>query len=501
MNISKVQKPLKRAAGILMPVSSIAGKYGIGSFGKEAYEFVDFLKRAGQSYWQILPIGPTSYGDSPYQSFSAYAGNPYFIDIEILAEQGLLSNEDLIAARYPYDEQYVDYEWIYLNRFKTLEKAYENFLKTADSGYNSFCEQNGYWLDDYSLFMAVKSTFDSVEWLKWPREFRMKEHTAIERFKQEHQKEISFWKFCQYEFFKQWVKLKKYANDCGIEIIGDIPIYVALDSADVWTDAEQFVMDENYIPKVVSGVPPDNFSATGQLWGNPIYDWERMESDGFSWWKKRMEWSAKLYDIIRIDHFIGIVRYYNIPYEDATAENGKYKWGPSQKLIEAIISVIGDKKIIAEDLGVLIPEVTELRNCAGFPGMKILEFGFDSNSKSADLPCNYEANTIAYIGTHDNETAKGFFDSASGWRLEFAKKYLDSNDTQKLPDAAIKAAFASSANTVIMQMQDWLGLGNEARMNYPSTIGQNWKWRIKKEQLTEQLGQRIADITEIYNRK
>lgn len=502
MNISRVQPPLKRAAGILMPISSLPGKYGIGTFGRQAYEFADFLKKAGQSYWQVLPLGPTSYGDSPYQSFSAYAGNPYFIDPDMLASDGLLSDDDLKAAGYNFDETSVDYEWLYKSRFKTLKKAFSAFKNKFlnDPEYIAFCSENSFWLDDYSLFMAIKLRFDSVEWLKWPREYRFKEKDTVERFKSENADEIDFWKFCQFEFVKQWKQLKSYSNGLGIEIIGDIPIYVALDSSDVWTNADQFILDENHIPKVVSGVPPDNFSATGQLWGNPIYDWDSMERDGFQWWKNRMAWSAKLYDIIRIDHFIGIVRYYKIPFGDKTAENGEYAAGPGGRLIEAITGVIGDKKIIAEDLGVLIPQVTRLRESAGFPGMKILEFGFDSDSKSGDLPCNYEQNTVVYIGTHDNDTIKSFFDSAPAYKRDFAKKYLNANDNVKLPDAAIKAAFASAGNTVILQLQDWLELGGEARMNFPSTIGQNWKWRVKKEYLTDMLAQRISDITRTYNR-
>lgn len=500
MSMLHKQAPLGRGAGVLLPVASLPSAHGIGTFGEEAYRFVDFLQAAGQRYWQVLPLGPTSYGDSPYQSFSAFAGNPYFIDLDTFVEEGLLTPEEVNAPDWGNNPEFVDYAKIYQNRFAVLHKAFQrsNFRQSAD--YRTFCSSNEEWLDDYSLYMAIKMHFGAHEWLKWPEDIRMNEPKAVEGFRLLLQDEIDFWKFCQYQFFRQWYKLKAYANVRGVRIIGDIPIYVSLDSADVWRHPSLFQLDKQRRPTAVSGVPPDNFSATGQLWGNPLYHWEHMEQDGFAWWKKRMAFSAKLYDIVRIDHFIGMVRYYAIPYGEPTAMYGEWRHSPGKALVRAISSVMGDSHIIAEDLGCVVPEVYQLRDEAGYPGMKILQFAFNDTSKNGNLPCHYTANSVVYSGTHDNETLKGFFAHQPRRALHFACDYLHVKKREHLPAACICAAYESVADTAMIQMQDLLGLGNEARTNYPATIGNNWRWRLQRGQVTEALAVQLHDLCELYAR-
>ena len=500
MPACKKQARLGRSAGVLLPVASLPSPFGIGTFGKAAYRFVDFLQAAGQHYWQVLPLGPTSYGDSPYQSFSAFAGNPYFIDLETLIQEGLLTWEEACAPDWGSDPADIDYAKIYQNRFTVLRKAFARSKHKDTEAYRDFCSENADWLEDYSFYMSVKMHFDAHSWLEWPEDIRTCQPQAVSRYRTLLRDEMAFWKFCQYKFFEQWFRLKAYANTRGIQIIGDIPIYVSLDSADVWRNPSLFQLDEKRLPTAVAGVPPDNFSATGQLWGNPLYDWEAMEKDGFAWWKRRMQCSAQIYDVVRIDHFIGIGRYYAIPYDDATAENGIWRQGPGQKLINAISAVMGDSKIIAEDLGCLVPEVEALRDNAGYPGMKILEFAFDSGSGNPNLPCHYTSNCVVYGGTHDNETLVGFFAHQPRQVIHFACDYLHTRKRKKLPAACIRAAYASVADTAVIQMQDWLGLGNEARINFPSTIGGNWRWRLLPGQLTEALSARMRDLCDLYAR-
>ncbi|MDD3261072.1 MAG: 4-alpha-glucanotransferase [Oscillospiraceae bacterium] len=500
MPIMKKQKSLGRGAGVLLPVASLPSPYGIGAFGKEAYQFVDFLQAAGQSYWQVLPLGPTSYGDSPYQSFSAFAGNPYFIDLDTLVQEGLLTREEAAAPDWGSNPADVDYAKIYQNRFAVLRRAAERSGFRQKEGYRRFCRENADWLEDYSFYMAVKMHFSAHEWLKWPEDIRTCQPKAVESYRFMLQEDIAFWKFCQYKFFEQWYKLKAYANARGIRIIGDIPIYVSLDSADVWRHPDLFQLDSQRRPTAVSGVPPDNFSATGQLWGNPLYRWDEMEKDGFAWWKKRMAFSAKLYDIVRVDHFIGIVRYYAIPYGETTAVNGEWRPGPGEALVSAIGGAMGDSQVIAEDLGCVVPEVEQLRDKAGYPGMKILEFAFDNGSKNTNLPCHYVKNCVVYGGTHDNETLVGFFSHMPRSVLHFACDYLHVKKAKHLPAACIRAAYESVADTAVIQLQDLLGLGNEARINYPSTIGTNWRWRLQKGQLSEALSTRMHDMSELYAR-
>lgn len=500
MQTIRKQGRLPRGAGILLPVASLPGPFGIGTFGKAAYRFVDFLEQAGQSYWQVLPLGPTSYGDSPYQSFSAFSGNPYFIDLETLVGEGLLTWEEVQAPDWGNDPTDIDYAKIYTHRFSVLRRAFSRSKHQQTAAYRAFCEENADWLPDYSLYMAVKMHFGAREWLSWPEEIRLRKPQAVAAYQASLQEDIAFWNFCQYKFFEQWYKLKSYANAHNVRIIGDIPIYVSLDSADVWVHPELFQLDERRYPTAVAGVPPDNFSATGQLWGNPLYDWERMEQDGFAWWQRRMASSAKIYDVVRIDHFIGIVRYYAIPYGDATAENGAWRKGPGEKLIRAISGAMGSSRVIAEDLGCVVPQVEALRDEAGYPGMKILEFAFDSGSGNTNLPLHYEKNCVVYGGTHDNETLVGFFAHQPREVLHFAKDYLHVHKRKQLPRACIRAAYASVADTAILQMQDWLGLDNAARMNFPSTIGGNWRWRLRAEALTEALAVKMHDLCALYAR-
>ncbi len=491
-----------RASGVLLPVTSLPSPYGIGTLGKAAYEFVDFLKKAKQKYWQVLPIGPTSYGDSPYQSFSAFAGNPYFIDLDILVEEGLLNYDEIESHDWGDNPAKVDYAKIYESRFVVLRKAYERSDYRSLPEYAAFCEENVFWLDDYSFYMALKWHFDSHEWQLWDEDIRMREPEAVEAYREELADDIDFWKFVQYKFFEQWNALKDYANENGIKIIGDIPIYVSMDSADTWLHSDLFQLDERKNPVRVAGVPPDNFSATGQLWGNPLYDWDAMEKDDFSWWKQRMSASAKIYDVIRIDHFIGVVKYYSIPAGSETAIDGKWIPGPGAKLVNAINSVLGDSLVIAEDLGVTNDKVIALLKKSGYPGMKVLQFGFDSDSQNVFLPHNITENFVVYGGTHDNETLVGYFcdDDKDIEELRYTVDYLNCETIDNIPDAIIRVGFMSCAHTVIYQLQDYLGLDNSARMNFPSTLGGNWEWRASKAQMSDKLAERIARLVEIYGR-
>lgn len=484
-----------------MPISALPSNYGIGTFGKESYKFVDFLERIGCRYWQVLPIGPTSYGDSPYQSFSAFAGNPYFIDLDFLVDEDLLKKEEIDVYKWQISEDKVDYGLIYNSRVKVLETAFIRSNHQNEKEYKEFCQSNKYWLEDYCLFMAVKSQFDNHEWLLWDDDIKNYQRDAIERYKDFLKDDIEFWAFVQYKFSQQWNKLRKYANSKGIKIIGDIPLYVAMDSADVWAHYEMFELDERKNPVNVAGVPPDLFSEYGQRWGNPLYRWDVMEKDNFTWWKERMKMSAALYDVIRIDHFIGIVNYYSIPAECPTAVVGCWKEGPGKKLTDVIIDAVGDAKIIAEDLGVLTQNVVDLIKETGFPGMKILEFGMDGPIDNPYLLHNFEtSNIIAYTGTHDNDTLVGYLNRKSEDELKFICKYFNEEQKDLLPDSIIRALYASIADVVIIQMQDLLKLDNSARMNYPSTIGDNWKWRLLREQYDLIDEKALYELAYIYGR-
>ena len=482
-----------------MPVSSLPSKYGIGTLGKAAYDFVDDLVRAGQKYWQVLPIGPTSFGDSPYQSFSTYAGNPYFIDLDLLIEEGLLQRQEVETIRWYEKEDQVSYELLWEYRYSVLKAAFERSDHEKTKEYRDFMEREKDWISSYSLYMACKEHFGNREWLSWKKDIRDRKMEALISYQVMLEKEIRFWEFVQYKFWQQWDRLHAYANEKGIQIIGDIPIYVALDSADVWVHPEQFLLDENHEPTVVAGCPPDAFSDEGQKWGNPIYDWERMEREDFAWWKKRIRAAARCYDVIRIDHFIGIVRYYKIPVNES-AKKGSFAWGPGLKLLKALDESIGEAKIIAEDLGVLVPEVGEVLQKSGYPGMKVLEFAFDGKRENPYLPHNYSKNCVVYGGTHDNDTLEGYYDMLSKENRAYAMAYCQVKRKKKLTDAIIRIGYASVANTVIFQMQDILKKNNNARMNYPSTIGTNWRWRMKSQEFTTKKQKRLAKLANIYGR-
>lgn len=496
---------MNRAAGVLLPITSLPSKYGIGCFSKSAYDFVDWLKAAGQSYWQILPLVPTSYGDSPYQSFSTYAGNPYFISLEALIEEGVLTQEECDAVDFGETEDRVDYEKIYNHRYPLLRKAYERSNITSDPGYLHFVEENAWWLSDYALFMAVKGCFDGKCWTEWAEDIRVRYDPAMDYYRRELYFEIEFHQYMQYKFYSQWMQLKEYANRQGILIIGDIPIYVAMDSADTWAHPELFQLDEKNVPLAVAGCPPDGFSATGQLWGNPLYDWEYHKQTRYYWWIGRLAYCFRLYDVVRIDHFRGFDEYYSIPYGAETAVDGHWEKGPGMDLFNRLREVLGDRQVIAEDLGYMTDTVRKLVWDSGFPNMKVLEFAFDARdtgSASDYLPHNYTENCVAYTGTHDNETIIGWLDCIEKEEKESVRAYLcDEKTPQKdLNWSLIALVMRSRAALTIFPMQDYLGLDNRARMNRPSTVGENWQWRMTKAQMSEKLQQRIRQMTQRYGR-
>lgn len=492
---------LERGAGILLPVTSLPSPYGIGTFGKAAYEFVDFLRAAGQKYWQVLPLGPTSYGDSPYQSFSAYAGNPYFIDLEILVEEGLLEKEYLDQFSWGGDETSVSYETIYQNRFQVLRTAFRNSAHQEAPDFRIFERENAYWLGDYCLYMACKEHFGNVSWLEWDEDIRFRRPEAVKKYEALLEEEIAFWAFCQYKFFEQWDRLRDYAAKQGIRIIGDIPIYAALDSADVWTHPKLFLLDEKLVPKFIAGVPPDAFSATGQLWGNPLYDWDAMEEEDFEWWRQRILASGRLYDALRIDHFIGITRYYAVPWGAKDSVNGTYRPGPGKKLTDVINEAAGSMRIIAEDLGIVTPEVRKLLNDNGYPGMKVIAFGFDGDPANEHLPHNYTtANCVAYGGTHDNETLAGLFCDKSDEVLSYLFDLIGTRERSEIVEGLFRQVYGSIAAVAIFQAQDVLKLDNSARMNFPSTLGGNWEWRLRKGQLGEKEAGWLRWLAHVYNR-
>lgn len=490
---------MTRGAGILLSVTSLPSPYGIGTMGKAAYRFVDLLVDLRQKYWQVLPIGPTSFGDSPYQSFSAFAGNPYLIDLDTLIEEELLKEEEVLSCNWGSRKDDVDYSLIYENRFFVLQKAFERF-QTSDKAFREFCS-NEEWLADYSLYMAIKESQGNKEWLCWEEDLKNRKEPALEKCRQELKDRIAFWQFLQYKFWQQWSALKAYANEKGIKIIGDIPLYMALDSADVWAERKQFKLDEEGRPTEVAGCPPDAFSDDGQKWGNPLYDWEGMEKDGYHWWERRIKLNGRLFDIIRMDHFIGVARYYSIPAEDENARNGKWNKGPGKKLTDMIEKTLGKGRVIAEDLGVAVPAVKKLLQKTGWPGMKILLFAFDGNTANEHIPHNYESsNLVVYAGTHDNETVAGYFRDKTEYELAFLYEYLNITKKEEIPDAVIRAGYSSVADVVIMQMQDLLKLGNETRMNFPSTVGTNWRWRTMKDSLSEERRAWIRTMTLLYRR-
>ena len=503
-NFKEEIEMFERSSGILLHPTSLPGKYGIGSLGKEAYKFVDFLKKANQKLWQIFPLGPTGYGDSPYQCFSTFAGNPYLIDFDLLIEQNLLTEEDLRDVDFGGNEEYIDYGAIYNQKYPLLRKAYENFKanenKELKEKLENFKAENSSWLDDYSLYISLKNHFNGLPWNEWEDDIRTRKESAINKYKVELANEIEYHNFIQFLFFTQWNNVKKYANDNGIKIIGDIPIFVAVDSSDAWANPEIFLFDPELKPVKVAGVPPDYFSATGQLWGNPLYDWDKLKELNYKWWVDRVKANLSTCDIIRIDHFRGFDEYWAVPYGDKTAENGTWCPGPRTDLFNAIKNELGELPIIAEDLGTMTQGVIDLREATGFPGMKILGFAFDSKEENDYLPHTYTKNCVVYTGTHDNDTLIGWFTKANEDDKQFARNYLNSRSDNEIHWDAIRGAWSSVANMAIAPIQDFLGLGSEARINTPGLASGNWQWRLKDGVLTDELAERIAKLTKVYSR-
>ena len=483
-----------------MPIFSLPSPYGIGTMGQAARDFLDFLQAGGQSYWQLLPVGPTSYGDSPYQSFSSFAGNPYFIDLDDLAADGLLEPSEYQNLDWGQPDK-VDYGLLYAARYPVLRKAVKRLLAGPPADYQAFLSENSDWLDNYALFMAVKGEYGGVSWQEWPEGLRLRQDKALAGARARLEDEIHFWLGVQYLFFRQWDALKALAHQRGISIIGDLPIYVALDSADVWAAPDQFQLDEAGRPTEVAGCPPDGFTADGQLWGNPLFDWEKMAEDGYSWWLKRIAWQFQICDTLRIDHFRGFDAYYAIPYGDETARNGRWRPGPGIGFFQAVNKALGKRDIIAEDLGFLTPSVKKLLRATGYPGMKVLEFAFDSRDTGSDyLPHCYSPKCVVYAGTHDNDTIQGWMKSAPKKSVAYAKAYLRLSRREGWHWGMMRAAWASPADLAVMQFQDVLGLGSEARINTPSTLGGNWQWRALPGSFDEALAQRLYQEMQVYQR-
>lgn len=496
---------MERTAGILLPIASLPSRHGIGCFSKSACHFVDWLKEAGQTFWQILPLGPTGYGDSPYQSFSTFAGNPYFISLDTLVSEGLLTADECNGTDFGDRENDIDYKKLYDNRYPLLRKAYERSHITDDPAFRDFVEENAWWLFDYALFMAVKNHLNGASWLEWPRDIRLRSPSAMESWRARLQDEIRFQQFMQFKFHTQWHALKDYANAGGIRIIGDLPIYVAMDSADAWAGPELFQLDENRVPLAVAGCPPDGFSAAGQLWGNPLYRWDYHKKTGYAWWISRLAYCLRLYDVVRIDHFRGFDEYFSIPYGSASAVGGHWEKGPGIDFFRRLKERLGEPEVIAEDLGYVTDSVRRLVTDTGFPGMKVLEFAFDSRdtgSASDYLPHNYPENSVAYTGTHDNETIAGWFTSITDEERLLARNYLCDRYTpeNELYRSFIALVMRSNAKTCIIPMQDYMGLDNRCRLNRPSSVGTNWRWRLAKEDLTDELREEILSVTARYGR-
>ena len=487
---------MNRSSGILLHITSLPSDYGIGNMGRAAFEFVDFLKKAGQRYWQILPVNPPGYGDSPYQAFSAFAGNPYLIDPEQLVEAGWLEQSVLERVQWGSRADQVDFQAMYQNRLNVLHSAWESFRKAPPADYDQFLSAQRAWLEEYCLFMAVKRHFGDGPWTNWPSDIRLHQPAALRRYRAALADDAAFYAFTQYCFQKQWQRLREYAHAQGISIIGDIPIYVPLDSADVWAHPENFQLTRTRRPRVVAGCPPDGFSANGQYWGNPIYDWKRMEQDGFSWWLARLNAAGEKFDVVRIDHFRGIESYWSIPAQNRTARKGQWVKGPGLRFVRAIQKGCPDVAFIAEDLGFLTPEVLKMVQESGFPGMKVLEFAFDPREPSDYLPHKYGENCICYTGTHDNETLVQWCDSISRESDAYARDYLKITAQDDLPEALIRAGMESNARLFVAQMQDYLRLGAEARMNRPGlVIPQNWRWRMLPGAASDVLAAELLALT------
>lgn len=496
---------MKRVAGILLPITSLPSPYGIGGFSQEAYRFVDWLCEAGQSFWQILPLGQTGYGDSPYQSFSSRAGNPYMISLEALCKEGLLTEAECEAESAQGEAERVDYGRVYQTRYPLLRLAFERSKQMESDARERWIGSAGAWLEEYALFMAIKEHLGGIPLSQWHEELRLRNPSALERCRQELSQEIEFQKFMQAEFFLQWNELKNYANERGIRIIGDLPIYVSADSVDVWTDPELFLLDESGIPTAVAGCPPDAFTPLGQLWGNPLYRWEAHERSNFGWWRERLAFAFTLYDGVRIDHFRGFDAYYSIPYGAENAVNGHWEQGPGMALFEALKPVTEGREVIAEDLGYMTDSVRRLVLESGFAGMKVLQFGFDSGDRafqSEYLPHRYPENSAVYPGTHDNPTLLGWLSSLNGDEVAMVRDYLwdHHTPTEQLGDALIALLMRSTSRICVVPLQDYLGLDDSARMNRPSTTEGNWSWRVRADQLTDDLAYHIRRLCVIGGR-
>ena len=488
-----------RASGILMHITSLPGPYGVGTMGKKAYEFVDFLKASGQSRWQLLPLTPTGYGDSPYQSCSTFAGNHYLIDLDLLIGEGLLKAQEVQNIQWNTTEDRVDFGLLYRNRLPVLRIAYGRF--EDDKALDDFCRENSDWLPDFALYMALKEQQGGKAWYQWPEELKRRDPDAMWNSRRELKEQIRFYSFVQYLFFGQWKKLKQYANDAGIRIIGDVPIYVPLDSVDVWGAPELFQLDQDLNPEAVAGCPPDAFTEDGQLWGNPLYRWEEHKKDGYSWWLRRLAAAGKLFDVIRLDHFRGFEAYWSVPYGDKTARYGHWVKGPDMDFIATVQKELPHIDLIAEDLGFLTPEVLKLRDDAHLPGMKIMEFAFDPNEPSEYVPYSLVPNAVCYTGTHDNSPVLEWMETTSEGSLQLAMDYMDIQDKSQLVWGMIRTAMATVCDLCVVQLQDYLELGGEARMNCPGIqSGSNWTWRVQDGKLTEELAKRIYKLTRLYGR-
>lgn len=495
---------MMRESGILMPVSSLPNEFGIGCFSIEAFEFVDFLKASGQGYWQVLPFGPTGFGDSPYQSTSSFAGNPYFVSLEGLIDDGLLTWEECRRFSFGDNQEKVDYGALYENRFKVLRIAYDRFKETAeeDEDYQAFLEKEAYWLGDYTLYMALKQKFEGKSWVDWDEEYRTRDEAALQAAREEYADTIAFYSFIQYEFFRQWTWLHDYAASRDVKIIGDIPFYIAMDSAATWAHSEIFQFDEDMHPTAVAGCAPDAFSKTGQLWGNPLYDWQHCKETGYEWWVQRIARNCEFYDVLRIDHFNGFDSYYAVPYGDETAENGSQEKGPGIDFFNVLKEKLGDIRIIAEDLGTNTPSSVKLLADTGYPGMKVLQYAFDWEENSWYLPYKHIRNCVVYTGTHDNTTVLDWIENASDHDRDYARRYINSINTNygQFVWDFIREAYRSVADLCIVPLQDYLVKGAEARINSPGTASGNWQWRLAPNFLSRELSQSIYDMAKLYGR-
>ena len=487
-----------RQSGVLMHITSLPGPYGVGTMGKSAYAFVDFLKDAGQSCWQILPLTPTGFGDSPYQSCSAFAGNPYLIDLTMLQDRGLLTREELENHNWGDRADRVDFYALYQNKLPVLRLAFERFDIWQD--FDSFCLENSSWLSDYALYMALKEENNGNPWYLWPEPEKLRQPEALYNARTRLKQSVRFYSFVQYLFFRQWEELKRYAHEKGVQIIGDLPIYVPLDSCEVWSEPELFQLDEQLKPEAVAGCPPDAFTEDGQLWGNPLYRWQKHKQDGYRWWLRRLQQAGKLYDVVRLDHFRAFEAYWSVPYGDETARGGHWEKGPGMDFFRAVQKTLPELPLIAEDLGYLTPEVLALRDETGYPGMKVLQFAFDSREPSLYLPHTYIENTVCYTGTHDNMTLCQWLSESKPDVIAYAREYMGLNEEEGLARGVLRTALGSVSRLCIVQLQDYLGLGSEARMNFPGTMGNNWTWRAQPDCCTPDLAQEIYELSRRYGR-